>query len=104
MTLTIVDPTYPGDAKCILDRAGTLGNIPHVFPGYQLAFRVIAGLAPVAIPVNPALPVRVVRGPTNSIWVVDEGDFLSTSLSQPSTRGKVFRVEPHSLALINLLE
>ncbi len=51
-----------------------------------------------------AMPVRVVRGPTQSIWVVDQGDFLSTSLSQPSTRGKVFRIEPHQLSLINILQ
>jgi len=104
MNLTIVDPTYPGDADCILDRGGSLGNIPLVFSNYQLAFRQTAGLAPIAIPVTPALPVKIVRGPTQSIWVIDEGDFLSTSISQPSTRGKVFRVEPHALSLINVLE
>ncbi len=104
MNLTIVDPTYPGDAECILDRGGMLGNIPHVFPGYALTFRQTAGLSPLAIPVTPALPIKVVRGPTQSIWVIDEGDFLSTSIAQPSTRGKVFRIEPNSLGLINILE
>jgi hypothetical protein len=50
------------------------------------------------------LPVAVVRGPTQSIWVIDEGDFLSTSSSVASTRGKVFRVESTALTLINVLE
>jgi hypothetical protein len=104
LNLTIVDPTYPGDAACILDRGGTLGNIPHVFTNYQLSFTQTAGLAAINIPVSAALPVRVLRGPTQSIWVVDQGDFLSTSISQPSTRGKVFRVEAHQLGLVNILE
>nr|MBA2539588.1 hypothetical protein [Deltaproteobacteria bacterium] len=38
LNLTIVDPTYPGDAACVLDRGGNLGNIPHVFTNYQLSF------------------------------------------------------------------
>ncbi len=111
INFTIVDPTYPGDAACILDRGGAvdaagnpLGNIPHVFTNYQLSFTQTAGFASINIPVAAAMPVRVVRGPTQSIWVVDQGDFLSTSLSQPSTRGKVFRIEPHQLTLINILD
>ncbi|MEO8704342.1 MAG: hypothetical protein ABI867_30085 [Kofleriaceae bacterium] len=103
MNLTIVDPTYPGDSMCLLDRGGT-SNIPLVVSGYQIALRQTAGFAPLFVPITPSLPVKVVRGPTNSIWVIDEGDFLSTSIAQPSTRGKVFRVEPHSLSTINILE
>lgn len=104
MNMTIVDPTYPGDANCILDRQGTLGNIPHVFTNFQLSFVQTAGFAQISIPVNASMPVRVVRGPTQSIWVVDQGDFLSTSISLASTRGKVFRIEPGALNLINILE
>lgn len=104
MNITMIDPTYPGDAACILDRQGTLGNIPQVFTNYQLSFTQTAGFAQINIPVAAAMPVRVLRGPTQSIWVVDQGDFLSTSLSTPSTRGKVFRIEPHQLNLINILE
>jgi hypothetical protein len=102
--ITLVDPTYPGDAECILDRGGTLGRIPLVYAGYQLAFDQTAGLAPMGLGVEAVLPVAVVRGPTQSIWVIDEGDFLSTSTSVASTRGKVFRVESTSLSLINILE
>jgi hypothetical protein len=36
--------------------------------------------------------------------VIDEGDFLSTSIATPSTRGKVFRVEGQSPTTVNLLE
>ncbi len=104
LNMTLVDPTYPGDDKCILDRGGTLGNIPHVFTNFQLSFTQTAGFAQISIPVQAALPVRVVRGPTQSIWVVDQGDFLSTSVSLASTRGKVFRIEPGALNLINILE
>ncbi len=104
INMTIVDPTYPGDARCILDRQGTLGNIPHVFTNFQLSFTQTAGFAQINIPVQASMPVRVVRGPTQSIWVVDQGDFLSTSLAQASTRGKVFRIEPGALSLINILE
>jgi hypothetical protein len=108
MTLTVVDPYYPGDQTCITDRLGPNGvplvRVPQVFHGFGLTFRVQAGFAPLRVPVNPVFPVKVVRGPLESIWVVDEGDFLSTSIAQPSTRGKVFRVEPHALGIINILE
>ncbi len=106
MTFEIVDPTYPGDAKtgCILDRMGNNGKVPLVAPGYQLAFRVAAGFSALLLPIRPAFPVRVVRGPTQSIWVIDQGDFLSTSIAEPSTRGKVFRVEPDALSHVNTLQ
>jgi hypothetical protein len=106
MTLTMVDPTYPGDSKtgCLLDRQGALTGVPTVFSNYQLAFTVNAGFVPVVVPVAPAFPVKVLRGPTNSVWIVDEGDFLSTSVAQSSTRGKVFRVEAHALGIINLMD
>jgi hypothetical protein len=46
--------------------------------------------------------VKVVRGPAQSLWVLDEGDFLSSSSSQASTRGKVliFRPESPAAALV----
>jgi hypothetical protein len=97
MTMHIVDPTYPGDQSCILDRLGAplLGgvSIPQVFPGYQILFRQTAGFVAKALPIQPAFPVRVVRGPGDSYFIIDEGDFLSTSISQASTRGRIFRVE-----------
>jgi hypothetical protein len=105
MNLTLVDPTYPGDQTCILDRLGNgLGNIPLVFTGFSLTFRVVGGYSPIAIPVVASLPVRIVRGPTDSIWVIDQGDFLSTSITLPSTRGKVFRIEPIALTTPATLE
>jgi hypothetical protein len=103
MNLTIVDPYYQGDQMCIGDRAGTLPKVPIVFPGYALSWRLAAGFSAEVLGISPAFPVKVVRGPTDSIWVIDEGDFLSTSISQASTRGKVYRIEPQSL-IINLLE
>jgi hypothetical protein len=105
MQLTIVDPTYNGDLMCHGDRMGTLTNVPLVMPGYQLAFRQTAGFTPLIVAgIAPALPIKVLRGPLNSYWVVDEGDFLSSSISQASTRGKVYRIESHALNIINLLE
>jgi hypothetical protein len=105
MQLTIVDPTYQGDAMCHGDRKGTLTNVPLVMPGFQLAFRQTAGFTPLIVAgIAPALPIKVLRGPLDSFWVVDEGDFLSTSISQASTRGKVYRIESYALNRINLLE
>jgi hypothetical protein len=73
--------------------------------GFQIAFRITAGFSPLLVPaIQPAFPVKVVRGPTQSFWIIDEGDFLSTSISQASTRGKVFRVEGRALGIINVLD
>ncbi len=105
LTLTLVDPTYQGDLRCHGDRAGTLQDIPLVSPGFQLAFRQAAGFAPMVISgITPSFPIKVTRGPGESIWIIDEGDFLSTSIAQPSTRGKVYRVESRALGVVNLLE
>src|SRR6185436_18926484 len=91
---TLVDPYYPGDSQCILDREGQLGKIPLVYQGYQISFHQAAGYSPLFLPtIGPSFPVKVVKGPTQSIWILDSGDFLSTSPTLASTRGKVFRVE-----------
>ena len=104
LKLTVVDPTYPGDQSCILDRQGALGKIPLVFPGYRLAFQQTAGYAPMSLPIVPAFPVKVVNGPTNSIWVLDNGDFQSTTAGLPSTLGKVFRIESININAVNVLQ
>ena len=105
MVMTMVDPTYQGDALCHGDRQGTFSDVPLVMSGYQIAFRQTAGFAAVQVAgIAPALPIKVLRGPTESFWIVDEGDFLSTSISQASTRGKVYRVESRAINVINLLE
>jgi hypothetical protein len=106
LTLTLVDPYYPGDGSCVRDRQGMFidDQIPLVFPGYTLTFGQKAGFTPLTLPsIDPAFPVKVVRGPTDSIWVLDNGDFLSNSFD-PSTRGKVFRLESTQLNVINQLE
>jgi hypothetical protein len=104
MTLTLVDPTYPGDARCFLDRQGGLGNIPFANTGFSLQFEQKAGFAPF----GPSLfglvtPVRLVSGPASSLWVIDDGDFVSTSITQSSTRGRVFRIESSDL-VTNILQ
>jgi hypothetical protein len=104
MTLTLADPTYGGDDKCVLDRGGKLGKVPLVYSGYELEFEQTAGFSPLILEITPSYPVRTVRGPTNSIWVVDDGDFLSTDVTVASTEGKVFRVEPINLELVNTLQ
>jgi len=47
--------------------------------------------------------VPVVEGPTHSIWVIDAGDYLSSSITSSSTQGAVYRVESSSLSTLNLL-
>jgi hypothetical protein len=105
LTLTLVDPYYPGDGSCVRDRQGMFidDQIPLVFPGYTLTFGQKAGFTPLTLPaIDPAFPVKVVRGPTDSIWVIDNGDSLSNSF-EPSTRGQVFRLESTQLNVINQL-
>jgi len=93
MTFTVVDPTYPGDALCNGDRGGALHAVPLVFSGFQLAFRQTAGFSPQLVTnINPAFPIKVVRGPLQSAWIMDDGDLLSTTLGIPSLRGQVLRV------------
>jgi hypothetical protein len=117
MTLTVVDPYYRGDTTCLLDRQGIpdssivdgVDRVPLVFPGYQLAFHQAAGYAPLTLATaatsfNPVFPVKVVAGPTHSIWVLDDGDFLSTTVGLSSTRGQVFRIESSHLSVVNLLQ
>jgi len=110
MTLTVVDPYYPGDQTCAADHKGpyTADQIPLVFQGYQVTFKQTAGFKPLTLPAGagfiPVYPVKVVAGPTNSIWVLDEGDFLATSIGQSSTRGQVFRIESSSLSTVNVLD
>ncbi|MGE3768036.1 MAG: hypothetical protein AB7L94_37640 [Kofleriaceae bacterium] len=105
----LVDPTYPGDQTCIKDGLGMLEGVPTVFPNYQLAWRQTAGLTPLTLNagsqfMKPAYPIKVVRGPTESIWVIDAGDFISTSITEDSTRGKVFRIEAQFLSKITRIE
>lgn len=104
LTFTMVNPTYPGDATCIGDRGGNLGKIPVVPELYQAAVRIVSGFAPLLVPTGAAYPVKVTRGPGQSIWIMDEGDYLSTSISVASTRGKVFRIESGALTVLNTLE
>ncbi len=108
MTMTLAEPHYPGDAVCITDRQANLGQIPHVVPGLTLQFRQTGGFVPLRVLAAltsddaPSFPVKIVRGPTGSLWVLDEGDFLSSSATQASTRGKVLRFHPISPALVNV--
>jgi hypothetical protein len=105
MTFTLVDPVYPGDSQCALDRGGPFANIPLVYQGYQIGFHQTNGFAPLTLSqIGPAFPVKVVRGPTESIWILDDGDFLSTNITQASTRGKVFRLESTNLGTVSLLQ
>lgn len=103
-TVTLVDPYYPGDQTCIRDRLGTLGKVPLVFSGYQLTWRQTAGFQPMLVPIAPSFPIKVVRGPQQSMWVIDAGDYLSTSVTEPSTRGKVYRFEAQYYGPVNTLE
>jgi hypothetical protein len=115
MTLTMVDPVYPGDAKCPQDRGGAPGltrgtMFPLTFPGLNITFHITDGYDPLTVSnagaalYNAVLPVKVVAGPDGSIWVIDDGDFLSQTIDQSSTLGSVFRIESVDLAIVNLLQ
>ena len=104
LNLTMVDPTYPGDGRCIGDRLGNLGKVPVVAPLMQTSVRITAGFDPFLIGIRPALPSKVSRGPGESIWILDEGDVLSSTSSTLSTKGRVFRVESQAVGVINVLQ
>lgn len=109
MAFHLVNTTYPGDKVCIGDRQGITGiptskRVPAVFTGFAFTFTQSGGYNPQYIRTSATVPVRVVRGPQQSIWIVDEGDYISENGVTPSTRGKVFRVESSSLTTINTLQ
>jgi hypothetical protein len=113
MTLTMVDPLYPGDKACPMDRGGATGvggPFPLTFPGLNIKFHITDGSDPLtlsnagAAAFIPVLPVKVVAGPDGSIWVLDDGDFLSTTIDQSSTLGSVYRIESLDLPIVNLLQ
>ena len=107
MVLTMVDP-YKDCAldlhpRTEQDRKTAPATIPLVPRGYQMQFVVRGGLTPFMLPLSGAaiLPARVLRGPSESIWVIDDGDFLG--LQQP-TRGQVFRFEATNVNAVNRLQ
>jgi hypothetical protein len=118
MTLTLADPYAPGDLVCAGDRLGTQDQFPQMLqapvdsptwflPSYQLTFDQKAAYSPLSLSqlqIVPAFPVRVVRGPSESIWIMDAGDFLATQFGQSSTKGQVYRVEMSTLTTVNLLQ
>ena len=74
-------------------------------PGYQILLDVKGGYAPFTLSlVGQVSPVKVVRGPTDSIWVIDDGDFLASNITEASTRGKVFRIESVNTQFVNTME
>lgn len=105
LTLTIVDPFREAAQSCLkrdpFDTQTQMPiptNVPLVVPGYQIAFGVKAGYTPLAVAlgggqVSSVSPVKAVRGPSESIWVIDDGDFLASTFVEVSTRGRVFRIE-----------
>lgn len=114
MTFHIVDPTFKGDARCRGDRLGfkvarqqeplQIDGVPAVHAGYAMTFRIGGGYAPLPLRASAVMPVRVVKGPQQSIWIVDEGDFLSDTSLVPSTRGKVFRIESASITTTSVMQ
>jgi hypothetical protein len=104
MSYHLVDPTYPGDMTCRGDRLGGLGDVPTTFTGLAFTFRQSGGFASLPLRTSATVPVRVLRGPQQSIWIVDEGDFLPENTNQSSTRGKVFRIESTLLGVVNIMQ
>lgn len=104
MTFELVDPYYPGDASCREDRGGTLGQIPVSVSRHQLELTVAQGFFTQRANLPAVFPINVVRGPEQSIWVIDEGDNVPDATSSLSTRGQVFRIEPSNLNTINVVQ
>jgi hypothetical protein len=112
LTLTIVDPYRPAAQSCLgrdpIDPQTKLpipANVPFVVPGYAITLPVKGGFSPFTLSlIGQVSPVKVVRGPSESIWVVDDGDFLGATTLDVSTRGRVFRVETGDTTIVNLLE
>jgi hypothetical protein len=115
--ITLVDPWVTADKTCVADRQRPeLGKIPLLLsPGFdsppavgvQVFFDQRAPFGAVqagAGSLSPAFPVKVVRGPSDSIWVMDDGDFQAVQLGQSSTRGQVYRVSISALSTVNLLQ
>jgi len=101
MAITLVDPYQ----SCMPGGQGVATNVPLLNRGYQIEFQQKAGYTPVVLPVGEVVyPIKVVRGPTESIWVVDDGDLISTSISQASTLGRVFRVEGIDISVFNVIQ
>jgi hypothetical protein len=100
LTFHVVEPTYPGDQACIGDRQGTL-PIAVTHPGATISVLVVDGLDIKRAGVTTTFPMRIVAGPQNSLWAVDEGDFIGNTTS---TRGRVFRIEAEHLDVINTLQ
>jgi hypothetical protein len=96
MRFTMVDPTYPGDAMCMADRAGTLGDIPTVFTGYNLRFHVSAGFNGMVAGVRVVQPANVIDAPDGTIWVIDAGDIDDTNSGTPNILGQLMRFDPDS--------
>jgi hypothetical protein len=104
MTFDLVDPYYNGDQVCREDLAGALGQIPAVHKGYQNLISVNSGFAEKQLAISPVLPTNVLRGPENSIWVIDEGDHVPDSEDGSSLRGEVFRIESWNIGIINIIQ
>lgn len=103
MTFHLVDPWYPGDLNCRGDRAAGL-MVPTLRNGYQLQLRIVSGFLSHRVDVPAVFPINIVRGPEDSIWVIDEGDNVPDVLDTSSTRGQVFRVEPFKLSAVNTVQ
>jgi len=106
MTLTVVDPYRLSTDSCLAhDPGGIPTNVPLVVPGYQMLIGVKAGFSPFTLSLlNAVSPVKLVRGPSDSIWVIDDGDFLSGSILDVSTLGQVFRVESADTTNVNVMQ
>ncbi|HEX3763889.1 MAG TPA: hypothetical protein VHW23_34575, partial [Kofleriaceae bacterium] len=106
LTLTLVDPYRSSSNSCLLhDPGGIATNVPFVLPGYQITLAVKAGFSPFFLSlIDQVSPIKIVRGPSDSIWVIDDGDFLSNNILDVSTRGRVFRVESSNTGNINVME
>ncbi|HLU68069.1 MAG TPA: hypothetical protein VKZ63_17415 [Kofleriaceae bacterium] len=86
----LVDPTTTGDAVCIGDRAADLPAFSPVYPGFQFGFSIVGGFFPMFVtPIEASFPNAIVPAPDGRLWVLDEGDDVSSR-----TEGRVFTFVP----------
>jgi len=90
----LADPTRRRILSMLREREMSAGEIADHF---DLAKPTLSGHFAVLREAGLVTPVKVVHGPSESIWVIDNGDFISTSITQASTRGRVFRIESSDL-------
>jgi hypothetical protein len=94
-TVHVVRPSTRGDLECFGDEAGELPPIAPVHQGFTLGMVLTGGFLPMfASNFETALPANIVEGPNGLLYVLDQGDVTSGTV----TRGRVLMLDPRAAA------